>query len=68
MWETQATNVELIMESQITKADESRRDTKENINTELLDEALTLLSRLLGRQAALDFVRNPDMLPEGAVE
>ncbi|MCH2249594.1 MAG: hypothetical protein MK042_07325 [Cognatishimia sp.] len=56
------------MESQITKADESRQDTKEYINTELLDEALTLLSRLLGRQAALDFVRNPDMLPEGEVE
>jgi hypothetical protein len=56
------------METQITTADKSRLNTTNNINTDLMDEALTLLSRLLGRQAALDFVRNPDMLPEGEVE
>lgn len=56
------------MESQITTADEDRPNTANNINAELLDEALNLLSKLLGRHAALDFVRNPDMLPEGEVE
>jgi len=56
------------MESQLKLADESRPNTTKNINTELMDEALTLLSRLFGRQAALDFVRNPDMLLEGEVE
>ena len=56
------------MESQLEMAGESRPNTNANINTELVDEALTLLSRLFGRQAALDFVRNPDMLLEGEVE
>ncbi|MDX8346509.1 hypothetical protein SLH49_00810 [Cognatiyoonia sp. IB215446] len=56
------------MESQNTLAEVSRHNTTNEMNSALLDEALTLLSRLLGRQAALDFVRNPDILIEGDAE
>lgn len=56
------------MESQTELADICRPITIKNIYTELMDEALTLLSQLFGRQAALDFVRNPDMLLEGEFE
>ncbi|WP_159806443.1 hypothetical protein [Litoreibacter roseus] len=56
------------MECQISLAEKCRHNNTSEINVELMEQALLLLSRLLGRQAALDFVRDPGMLIGGDTE
>jgi hypothetical protein len=53
------------METQTFTSDQSPTKPVTQHQSNALDEALLLLSRLLARQSALDFMRDPDILNEG---
>jgi len=56
------------MESQLTKPQYRNSKSKTAHQPDKLDDALLLLSRLFGRQSALDFLKDADMLNEGGSE
>jgi hypothetical protein len=54
------------MESHLTKP--QHRNSKTAHQPDKLEDALLLLSRLFGRQSALDFLKDADMMNEGGSE
>jgi len=56
------------MDSQTLAAVKDRPNDTAQTNVNLMGDALLLLSRLFGRQAALDFMRDTDILTEGDSE
>lgn len=58
----------LNMDSQNLASDNSPAEPINDHQSDTLDEALLLLSRSFGRQLALDFMRDPDILTEGVSE
>jgi hypothetical protein len=58
----------LNMETQTFTSDQSPSQLITQHQPNALDEALLLLSRLLAKQCALDFMRDPDILNEGGSE
>lgn len=67
-WKTQANTVGLIMESQIISADQNRSKSATLSQAEGVSEVLFQLSRLLGKQAGMDFLRDSDILTKGGTE
>jgi hypothetical protein len=58
----------LNMETQTFTSDQSPSQSTPQHQSNALDEALLMLSRLMGKQCALDFMRDPDILNEGGSE
>jgi hypothetical protein len=56
------------METQTFTSDQSPSQPITQHQSNALDEALLVLSRLMGKQCALDFMRDPDILNEGGSE
>lgn len=56
------------MDSQILLSEQSPTNPNLTNQSDKLDEALLLLSRLFGRQSALDYMRDPDFMTDGEAE
>lgn len=58
----------LNMESQNLSSEKNPTTQQRQSHSDALEEALLLLSRLFGRQSALDFLKDADILDEGEPE
>ncbi|WP_181364379.1 hypothetical protein [Ascidiaceihabitans donghaensis] len=56
------------MDTQILVSDQTPTRPNPQHQSNAVDEALLMLCRLMGKQCALDFMRDPDILDEGGSE